>query len=522
MSTLKPQTTTENKVVISVEDLYLSFYTDHGRVQAVRGISFELHRGEILCIVGESGSGKSVTAKTIMGILPGNGRIDGGAIMYEGEDLTQVSEAEFHRIRGKRIGMVFQDPLSSLNPIMKVGKQITEAIVLNGDKMKKYYRDLIDKEFIAYKNAESKKVRIKELAQLDYNEAKRNRDRTIEKAKLDSSLTSEQRKVIIADAKEAFKPERKIKKEKYKSANVEMNPIIKETKKQLNVVKKSAKVQVKAKKNELKKIRTDRISEEKKKFKDSDLAGKQQILENIKQIKEDYTNEIKVTKKAARERAISVMKEVGIPNAERRFTQYPFEFSGGMRQRVVIAIALTQDPDILILDEPTTALDVTIQAQILELLNKLKRERQLSCIFITHDLGVVANMADRVAVMYAGRIVEQATVNELFYNPQHPYTWALLSSIADVDSEERLEAIPGTPPDMVSPPKGDAFSPRNKYALAIDFEEEPPMYQISPTHFASTWLLDPRAPKVKRPAIVEERIRSSLAAAKKAGVVLDE
>ena len=328
MSTLKPQTTTENKVVISVEDLYLSFYTDHGRVQAVRGISFELHRGEILCIVGESGSGKSVTAKTIMGILPGNGRIDGGAIMYEGEDLTQVSEAEFHRIRGKRIGMVFQDPLSSLNPIMKVGKQITEAIVLNGDKMKKYYRDLIDKEFIAYKNAESKKVRIKELAQLDYNEAKRNRDRTIEKAKLDSSLTSEQRKVIIADAKEAFKPERKIKKEKYKSANVEMNPIIKETKKQLNVVKKSAKVQVKAKKNELKKIRTDRISEEKKKFKDSDLAGKQQILANIKQIKEDYTNEIKVTKKAARERAISVMKEVGIPNAERRFTQYPFEFSG--------------------------------------------------------------------------------------------------------------------------------------------------------------------------------------------------
>ncbi len=208
--------------------------------------------------------------------------------------------------------------------------------------------------------------------------------------------------------------------------------------------------------------------------------------------------------------AIKVMEEVGIPNAARRYRQYPFEFSGGMRQRIVIAIALIQNPDILICDEPTTALDVTIQAQILELILKLRRERQLSVIFITHDLGVVANMADRVAVMYAGRIVEYGTAEEIFYDPRHPYTWALLSSIPDVDSKERLEAIPGTPPNMVYPPEGDAFAPRSKYAMAVDFIEEPPYFQVSETHFARTWLLDPRAPKVEMPKIVSERIRISL------------
>lgn len=518
--TQAPQT---GEVVISVKDLKISFYTDHGRVKAVRGINFELHKGEILCIVGESGSGKSVTAKTIMGILPGNGRIDGGSIMYEGEDLTQVSEEEFHRIRGKKIGMVFQDPLSSLNPIMKVGKQITEAIVLNGNKLKKYYDDLISKEFIAYKNALSKKKRLHELARLDYESAKKMRDNKIEKAKLSSSLTHEERKESILAAKAEFKPAKEIRANAIKAANEEMDPIIKGLKAELGVVIKSAKAQTRERKRELKKVRKQNIAKLTAELKNTlDINRQKEIKTAIKTEKVNYTNTIRVTRKAAKERAIQVMKEVGIPNAERRYNQYPFEFSGGMRQRVVIAIALTQDPDILILDEPTTALDVTIQAQILELLNKLKRERQLSCIFITHDLGVVANMADRVAVMYAGRIVEQATVNELFYNPQHPYTWALLSSIADVDSEERLEAIPGTPPDMVNPPKGDAFSPRNRYALAIDFEKEPPMYQVSPTHFAATWLLDPRAPKVKRPAIVEERIRNSLAAAKKAGVKIDE
>ena len=177
-----------------------------------------------------------------------------------------------------------------------------------------------------------------------------------------------------------------------------------------------------------------------------------------------------------------------------------------MRQRIVIAIALSANPDILICDEPTTALDVTIQAQILELINRLKKERRLSVIFITHDLGVVANMADRIAIMYAGKIVEYGTADDVFYDPRHPYTWALLSSMPDLETREKLEAIPGTPPDMILPPKGDAFAARNKYAMEIDFEEQPPMFHVSETHMAATWLLHPNAPKVNPPAIVVERI----------------
>jgi oligopeptide/dipeptide ABC transporter ATP-binding protein len=189
-----------------------------------------------------------------------------------------------------------------------------------------------------------------------------------------------------------------------------------------------------------------------------------------------------------------------------RFYQYPFEFSGGMRQRIVIAIALSADPEILICDEPTTALDVTIQAQILELINRLKVERNLSVIFITHDLGVVANMADDIAVMYAGKIVEQGSAEDIFYDPRHPYTWALLSSMPDLDTKEKLDAIPGTPPNMIYPPVGDAFADRNKYAMQIDFEQQPPMFEISETHRAATWLLHPDAPKVEIPKIITDRI----------------
>ena len=214
----------------------------------------------------------------------------------------------------------------------------------------------------------------------------------------------------------------------------------------------------------------------------------------------------KVTRAIAKERAIKLMEEVGISEPRMRYNQYPFEFSGGMRQRIVIAIALAANPEILICDEPTTALDVTIQAQILELINKLKKERNLSVIFITHDLGVVANMADDIAVMYAGKIVEYGTADDIFYDPRHPYTWALLSSMPDLDTNERLEAIPGTPPNMIYPPVGDAFADRNKYAMKIDFEEQPPMFQVSQTHSAATWLLHPDAPKVEMPTIIRNRI----------------
>ncbi|MBO5715501.1 MAG: ABC transporter ATP-binding protein [Clostridia bacterium] len=231
------------------------------------------------------------------------------------------------------------------------------------------------------------------------------------------------------------------------------------------------------------------------------------VIEIIDFLKEQASRlVVKMNDRIAKAKAIKLLEEVGIPEPATRFNQYPFEFSGGMRQRIVIAIALSANPDILICDEPTTALDVTIQAQILELINNIKRERSLSVIFITHNLGVVANMADRIAVMYAGKIVEHGTAEEIFYEPAHPYTWALLSSMPDLETTEKLESIPGTPPNMIYPPKGDAFAARNKYALEIDFELEPPLFEITPTHYAATWLLHPNAPKVEMPAIIKARI----------------
>ncbi|MCH5152881.1 MAG: ATP-binding cassette domain-containing protein [Clostridiales bacterium] len=241
---------------------------------------------------------------------------------------------------------------------------------------------------------------------------------------------------------------------------------------------------------------------------DASFNASERMVALIDYLKEQASAVVyKVTPKMAKAKALKLMEEVGIPEPAIRYRQYPFEFSGGMRQRIVIAIALAANPDILICDEPTTALDVTIQAQILELINRIKAERNLSVIFITHNLGVVANMADRIAVMYAGKIVEYGTADDVFYDPRHPYTWALLSSMPDLDTKEKLEAIPGTPPNMIFPPKGDAFAARNKYAMEIDFEQQPPMFEVSDTHYAATWLLHPNAPKVKPPKIVTDRIK---------------
>lgn len=226
-----------------------------------------------------------------------------------------------------------------------------------------------------------------------------------------------------------------------------------------------------------------------------------------KQIMEPLLKHQKLSKQEAKERAIKLLDLVGIPKPEIRLKQYPHQFSGGMRQRVVIAIALACAPKVLIADEPTTALDVTIQGQILDLMKDLQKQIETSIIFITHDLGVVANVADRVAVMYGGKIVEIGTVDEIFYNPQHPYTWGLISSMPSLDStEEELYVIPGTPPDLLNPPKGDAFAQRNPYAMMIDLEEEPPMFKVSDTHFAATWLLHPNSPKVEPPTAVKERM----------------
>ena len=316
----------DRQPIISAKDVEITFSLRGRKLNAIRKCSLDLYEGETLAIVGESGSGKSVFTKTFVGMLDANGKITGGSIMYEGRDMTKFTEKDWLGVRGKKIAMVMQDPMTSLNP----------------------------------KGEEAKKA------------------------------------------------------------------------------------------------------------------------------------------------AIEMLGKVGIPDPERRYEQYPHEFSGGMRQRVVIAIAAACRPQILICDEPTTALDVTIQAQILQLIRDLQKELGMSVIYITHDLGVVANVADRVAVMYAGQIVEYGTVEEIFYDAWHPYTWALLQALPQLGTKgEALPTIDGTPPNLFNEIKGDAFAPRNKHALAIDFVAEPPFFQVSETHAAKTWYLDPRAPKMERPHSIQ-------------------
>lgn len=338
--------------ILEVKDLTISFNTYAGKVQAVRGISFDLYKGETLAIVGESGSGKSVSTKSLLGLLARTAVIEKGEILYKGKDLVPLTDKQWEDYRGKEIAMIFQDPLSSLNPIRRIGSQISEVFTIHS----------------------------------------------------------------------------------------------------------------------------------------------------------------KMSREMARIKSIELMEAVGIPEPEKRYRQYPFHFSGGMRQRIVIAISLALNPEILICDEPTTALDVTVQAQVLALIEKLKTERTLSTIFITHDLGVVASVADRVAVMYAGRIVEYGTAREVFYNPKHPYTWSLMASMPDMDviAGEQLAVIQGTPPNMLYPPEGDAFAERSAFALNIDYKEHPPMFKVSDTHYAATWLLHPDAPKVEMPPALKRRIENSL------------
>ena len=487
----------EKNKVLEVKDLNISFTTDNGLVKAVRGVNFDLYEGETLCIVGESGSGKSVTSKAIMGILANNAVVERGSIQYEGENLLEVSEDEFHRIRGKKIGMIFQDPLSSLNPIVKIGPQITEATLVSADKLKRMYDDLVSSSLIAYKNAQFQ-------AQVKIDRAKFAAKTKVQEIAKNESLSAADKQKASGEVKAACKAE-------VASIKKHLKETLPGLKKTLEETKKSAKEEVKKYKSSVEakyKVELDALNEKLRNA--GTKEEKEAVQQEIKAKKDQLQNEFSITKAEAKRRALEIMKEVGIPDPERRFNQYPFEFSGGMRQRIVIAIALIAAPEILICDEPTTALDVTIQAQILELINKIKRERKLSCIFITHDLGVVANMADRVAVMYAGKIVEYGTAEEVFFDPKHPYTWALLSSIPDVDSKERLDAIPGTPPNMIYPPKGDAFALRSKYAMKIDFEQEPPYFKLSDTHYAATWLLHENAPKVEMPKIVSERIKNAL------------
>lgn len=335
----------EQEKILSIENLVIKFKLRGQTLTAIRDISLDLYKGESLAIVGESGSGKSVLVKSIMGLLDKNGYIADGQIHFDGHDLSKFkTEADWLKVRGKKIAMVTQDPMTSLNPLKTIGKQIEESVVLH-----------------------------------------------------------------------------------------------------------------------------------------QGLKGND-----------------------AYEKTLQLLRDVGIHDVARRYKQYPHEFSGGMRQRIVIAIAVACNPQILICDEPTTALDVTIQAQILQLLTNLQEKYLLSTIYITHDLGVVAKVADRIAVMYAGDIIEVGQTEEVFFDAKHPYTWALISSLPQLGNKgEELYSIKGTPPNLFKEIKGDAFAPRNQYALNIDFVERPPFFKVTDTHYARTWLLDPKAPKVEPPEVLQ-------------------
>lgn len=540
--------------VLEVKNLRVSFRTNGGTVKAVRDISFDLYEGETLAIVGESGSGKSVTAKSILGINAANTIHEGGEIIYKGEDLLKYSEEDFNKIRGNEISMIFQDPLSSLDPIMKIGKQMTEATLLNNKARKKYAKR--DLKFY-HKNLE-KYMHVAGCSSTDLNEAniaaalKAANDEKIEAKKnvvselksalpiyskdvLDKNeITSNNKRLIklVEDSIDrvslrknssayTFRTSMVVNAERY-FLGLKRNP-----KEEARVAKETAKYNEKIAKNkiapkvvpanlvdlDITKGNIVRCINQLIESYEDELSGKitldyneeaKNMIAHLKDLEEDAARVI--TKAEAKEMALKIMSDVGIKNPEERFEQYPHEFSGGMRQRIVIAIAIAANPEVLLCDEPTTALDVTIQSQILELINEVKAKRNISVLFITHDLGVVANMADKVAVMYAGKIVEYGTVDEIFYEPKHPYTWALLSSMPSLDTKEKLEAIPGTPPNMIYPPVGDAFADRNKYAMKIDFEKQPPFFKVSDTHYAATWLLHPDAPKVDVPKVITDRI----------------
>ena len=573
--------TRELEKVLEVKNLRISFKTNTGTVKAVRGIDFNLYKGRTLAIVGESGSGKSVTSKAILGILANNKIIEDGQIIFEGKDLLRLEEDKFTQIRGKKISMIFQDPLSALNPIMKVGEQLTEAMFLKSQASTKESKNLLNN----YHNVFKKYATNEELKPLLTLVASMNKSENLQSFIEDSKSTLEPYKTIFYNALngelEIFKANLSsllsamnfYRNENFLDASsFNVDNAEKSFAKLVNLFK-NAKFTFEFKPDDIIEVFPVVFKQYLNSYKDAiklvanreellssnevedifDLspairAGEREVIVTPEEIFEDMNESVKkllariqevlndsnlnasslidqfvsfyaehivtanksMTQAEAKARALELLKEVGINEPERRYEQYPFEFSGGMRQRIVIAIALSSNPDVLICDEPTTALDVTIQAQILELINKLKAEKNLSIIFITHDLGVVANMADDIAVMYAGKIVEYGTVYDIFYDPRHPYTWALLGSMPDLDTKGKLDAIPGTPPNMLLPPKGDAFADRNKYALNIDYEERPPFYQVSETHAAATWLLDERAPDVEAPSIVVERIHNSL------------
>lgn len=527
--------------LLEVENLNTSFKIDAGKVLSVNGVSFTLEKGKVLGIVGESGSGKSVTAYSIMGILDKNGKVDGGKIIYNGTDLLRISERQMRDIRGNRISIIFQDAMTSLNPTWTIGNQLREAILTHA-------RNPIEAAVYDIRNAiESDEQRLvsmrKGIAHHPDNQKLKDDYATIEKKLADDKAAfeveykkaTERYKVMKEEAREKYKaalPQFKAIYEGFKNDQYDTNiphfdeEVVDEAKKlkkniekatddypikldkynqalanlneyqqSLKTAKKDVKKEPKAKDEKLLALQSQasEAKAELKKAKKAVSRSKRLFRRHARKAKKWYywecISEYKETKYSANKKALKMLEEVGITEPKKRMKQHPFEMSGGMLQRAMIAMALVERPDILIADEPTTALDVTIQAQILDLLKKLQKEYGMAIIIITHDLGVVAQICDEVDIMYAGRIVERGTVDDIFYNPQHEYTKGLLNSMPKLDSKgKRLEPIQGNPVDLFCLPKGCAFSSRCKECMEICIERYPEEVQYDEKgHAASCW-----------------------------------
>lgn len=527
--------------LLEVENLNTSFKIDAGKVLSVNGVSFTLEKGKVLGIVGESGSGKSVTAYSIMGILDKNGKVDGGKIIYNGTDLLRISERQMRDIRGNRISIIFQDAMTSLNPTWTIGNQLREAILTHA-------RNPIEAAVYDIRNAiESDEQRLvsmrKGIAHHPDNQKLKDDYATIEKKLADDKAAfeveykkaTERYKAMKEEAREKYKaalPQFKAIYEGFKNDQYDTNiphfdeEVVDEAKKlkknidkanddypikldkynqalanlneyqqSLKTAKKDVKKEPKAKDEKLLALQFEasEAKAELKKAKKAVSKSKRLFRKHAKKAKKWYywecISEYKETKYSANKKALKMLEEVGITEPKKRMKQHPFEMSGGMLQRAMIAMALVERPDILIADEPTTALDVTIQAQILDLLKKLQKEYGMAIIIITHDLGVVAQICDEVDIMYAGRIVERGTVDDIFYNPQHEYTKGLLNSMPKLDSKgKRLEPIQGNPVDLFCLPKGCAFSSRCKECMEICIERYPEEVQYDEKgHAASCW-----------------------------------